>query len=285
LRGLDFVAATGLKLISQDLPDITGSTQIDISRYTRFGENKAEPLTTRNFEFGDNVTWIHGRHTLKGGVVVHQFHWTSPLNFTGADDFGVFRFRDSLIGGTGNALADFLLGIPFEVDQTQAGPGVDGSAWHYGGFFQDEWRMNDRFTLNLGLRYELHPGFKDNDLNITNFLRDTPNGDAVVPNDESLRLAAPGFVSSLGTSQLLTAAQVGLPDSLRVTDKNNFAPRFGIAWRPFTNSTTVVRAGYGVHHPHAGRNFQLPHRYPYFRQPDVRQYLRYQYSYALDRLA
>ncbi len=251
LKGRDFVAATGLKLISQNLPDIFGSTYVVISGYTQFGVKKEEPLTTRNFEFTNNLTWTHNRHTFKGGFVVHQYNWTSPLNFTGADDFGVFRFDNNLAGGaqggaTGNPVANFLLGLPTSVDQTQTGPGVDGSAYHYGGFFQDEWRVNNSLTLSLGIRYELHPGFKDHELNITNFLRNTPNGDAVVPNEAALKLAKPAFLSGLGTSKLLTAAQAGLPESLRATDKNNFAPRFGIAWRPFGNTSTVVRAGYGV---------------------------------------
>ena len=152
----------------------------------------------RNFEFTNNLTWTHNRHTFKGGFVIHQYNWTSPLNFTGADDFGVFRFDNNLAGGaqggaTGNPVANFLLGIPSSVDQTATGPGVDGSAYHYGGFFQDEWRVNNDITLSLGIRYEVHPGFKDNELNITNFLRDTPNGDAVVPNEASLKLAKPTF--------------------------------------------------------------------------------------------
>jgi len=252
LRGRDFIAATGLKLANPNPPDITGSTYVVISGYSQFGVKKEEPLTTRNFEFTNNLTWTHNRHTFKGGFVVHQYNWTSPLNFTGADDFGVFRFDNNLAGGalggaTGNPVANFLLGIPSSVDQTATGPGVDGSAYHYGGFFQDEWRVNSDITLSLGIRYEIHPGFKDNELNITNFLRNTPNGDAVVPNEASLKLAKPNFVSGLGTSKLLTAAQVGLPESLRATDKNNFAPRFGIAWRPFGNNSTVVRGGYGIY--------------------------------------
>ena len=253
LKGRDFVAATGLKLISQNLPDIYGSTYVAIAGgYTMFGVKKEEPLTTRNFEFTNNLTWTHNRHTFKGGFVIHQYNWTSPLNFTGADDFGVFRFDNNLVGGTqggatGNPVANFLLGIPSSVDQTQTGPGVDGSAYHYGGFFQDEWRVDSDITLSLGIRYELYPGFKDNELNITNFLRNTPNGDAVVPNEAALKLAKPNFLSGLGTSKLLTAAQVGLPESLRATDKNDFAPRFGIAWRPFGNTSTVVRAGYGIY--------------------------------------
>lgn len=247
LRGRDFISATGLQIISQNPPDISGTTYVDIAGYTRFGEAKEEPLNTENYEFADNMTWIKGRHTFKGGVNFKRFHWTSPLNFTGADDYGVFRFNNNLQRGTGSPLANFLLGIPTEVDQTQTGPGVDGKAWHYGLFFQDEWRLSNRITLSLGVRYELHPGFTDKELNISNFLRDTPNGDVVVPNQESLAITSPGFAASLGTTRILTAAEAGLPESLRRTDKNNLAPRVGLAWRPFGNNLTVVRMGYGIY--------------------------------------
>ena len=114
---------------------------------------------------------------------MRHFNWTSPSVFTGADDFGVFRFRPSLTGGTGNALADFLLGIPASADQTQVGPDIDGSSNNYGFFVQDEWRVSRSVTVNLGMRYDLNKPFKDAELNITNFLRDTPNGDVVVPNE------------------------------------------------------------------------------------------------------
>ncbi len=248
LKGRDFVQATGLRLISQNLPDITGTTYIDISGYTRFGEAKEEPLTTRAIQFSDNVTWIKGRHTLKAGADVRHYNWTSPLNFTGADDFGVFRFRATLGGGTGNALANFLLGIPSEVDQTATGPGVDGIDTQYGFFVQDEWRVNSRLTLNLGVRYDVFPGFKDGELNITNFLRDTPNGDVVVPNEASRQLSKPDFTSGLGSSKIFTAQEVGYPESLRFTDKNNVAPRVGVAWRPLGDNRTVIRAGWGIYY-------------------------------------
>jgi carboxypeptidase family protein/TonB-dependent receptor-like protein len=244
--GRDFVQDLGLNLLSQSLPQGSGSSRFEIAGYTSFGENKEEPLHTRVIQFGDNVTWLAGRHAFKAGADVRNYHWTSPLNFTGVDDMGVFRFRGTQAGGTGNPLADFLLGIPESVDQTATGPGVDGTATHYGFFVQDEWRFSNKVTLNLGLRYDLYPGFKDAELNITNFLRDTPNGDAVVPNEESRQIAKPDFTSGLGTSRILTAAEAGLPETLRVTDKNNIAPRLGIAWRPFNDNRTVVRAGYGI---------------------------------------
>lgn len=247
LVGEDFVRETGLKLLSQNLPKGTGSTYINISGYTRFGESREEPLTSDAYQIADNLTWIKGRHTFKGGVDFKRFNWTSPLIFTGADDFGVFNFDNNLTGGTGNAVANFLLGIPSSADQTATGPGIDGVAWHYGFFFQDEMRVNNKLTLNIGLRYELHPGFRDRELNITNFLRETPNGDVVVPNEKSIGLAKPAFTASLGSSKILTAQQAGLPESLREADKNNLAPRIGLAWRPFNNTSTVIRAGYGIY--------------------------------------
>jgi Carboxypeptidase regulatory-like domain/TonB dependent receptor-like, beta-barrel len=244
----ELVEETGLRLLSQNLPEGSGSTYFSIAGYTRFGEPREEPLTQGTYQFANNVTWIRGRHTVKGGVDFKRFNWTSPAVFTGADDFGVFNFNNNLQGGgTGNPVANFLLGIPTNADQTAAGPNIDGLAWHYGFFLQDEWRVNNSLTVNLGLRYELHPGFEDRQLNITNFLRDTPNGDAVVPNEESLKLAKPAFTASLGTSRILTAKEAGLPEGLRNTDTNNFGPRLGIAWRPFGNTTTVIRAGYGIY--------------------------------------
>ena len=150
----------GLRLLSQNLPEGSGSSFFDISGYTRFGENRDEPLTSRVWQFGDNVTWIAGRHTFKAGGDIRKYRWTSPAIFTGADDFGVFRFRAATAGGTGNALANFLLGIPNDVDQTAAGPNIDGRATHYG-FLSRTMAREQQGDGHLGLRYDLYPGFDD----------------------------------------------------------------------------------------------------------------------------
>jgi hypothetical protein len=247
--GRDLASDLGLRLLANPVPEGTGTTYVDISGYTRFGEGQEEPLTQDTFQIADNLTWIKSSHTFKAGFDIQWFNWTSPVNFTGADDFGVFRFNNNIVGGgTGNPVANFLLGVPTDVDQTASGPNVDGIARHYSVFVQDEWQLNSDVTLSLGVRYDLRPGFEDREGNISNFLRDTPNGDVVVPDTASLGLTSPGFGGSIGSSRILTADQAGLPISLRHTDSNNVAPRFGVAWRPGGATTTVIRAGYGIYY-------------------------------------
>ena len=247
--GRDVANELGLRLLQQNLPGGTGTTYVNIAGYTQWGVSQEEPLTQDTFQMADNLTWTRGRHTVKTGFDIQRFNWTSPVNFTGADDFGVFRFDNNIAGGgTGNPVANFLLGLPTDVDQTASGPNVDGLATHYSVYAQDEWRAHPDVTVSVGMRYDLRPGFEDREGNISNFLRDTPNGDVVVPDEASLELTAPGFSGSIGNSRILTAAQAGLPPSLRNTDTNNVAPRLGIAWRPGGDTRTVLRAGYGIYY-------------------------------------
>jgi hypothetical protein len=247
--GQDLISALGLTLLSTNPPDVTGTTSVQIAGFTNFGESQEEPLTQDTWQISNALTWLKGRHTVKGGFDIKRFNWTSPVNFTGADDFGVFRFNNNIqAGGTGQPFANFLLGLPTDVDQTASGPSVDGVATHYGFFIQDEWRASSNVTVSLGLRYELRPPFEDREENISNFLRDTPAGDVVVPSTASIDLSAPGFAGSIGSARIVAADEIGYPQALRFTDKNNIEPRIGLAWRPNADNRTVVRGGYGIYH-------------------------------------
>lgn len=249
LNGRDVVSTLGLRLLQSNVPAGTGTPYVNIAGYTQWGESQEEPLTQDTFQIADSLTWIRNRHTFKTGFDIQRFNWTSPVNFTGADDFGVFRFNNNIAGGgTGHPVANFLLGLPTDVDQTASGPGVDGVATHYSAFVQDDWRVNANVTLSLGVRYDVRPGFVDREGNISNFLRDTVNGDVVVPDAASLALTSPGFAGSIGSSRIITADEAGLPTALRKTDANNIAPRLGVAWRPRGDTRTVLRAGYGLYY-------------------------------------
>ncbi|MEO6725694.1 MAG: carboxypeptidase-like regulatory domain-containing protein [Blastocatellia bacterium] len=249
-NGADIIKQLGLQGLSANLPKSPGVPDIAITGFTTTGISRGFTTTDRTYQFLDNVTWTKGRHTVKGGVDFRRLSTTDLLSFTTGDDFGTFTFDGTVTGTGGNGVighpfAAFLLGIPDRTQYAVTGPDIDGTVWHQGFFIQDDWKVSPRLTLNLGLRYELHPPFKEKNFNITNFDRKT--GNAIVPNEEARRAASPGFVASIGTSKVVTAAEAGVPETLRTTDYNNFAPRFGFAYRPFNNAKTVVRGGYGIY--------------------------------------
>ena len=167
-------------------------------------------------EFADTVSYIHGRHTMRTGlnVLVDKVANFFPGNFSGAYVFNSLEgFGCDLNGGgaacfTGPDAADTFT-------QAFAGPGTTGPTTNpnlneYSAFAQDEWRVRNDLTLNLGLRYDLG------------------------------LIAQPPV---LNPSAALAAA--GIFTNRIHTDHANFGPRVGIAWTPI-GSKFVVRSGYGI---------------------------------------
>jgi hypothetical protein len=127
--------------------------------------------------------------------------------------------------------ADRNLGEPFHNAMTFA------SAW----FFQDDWKIRPNLTLNLGLRYEL-------DLPPLERVDKMASFD---PRTSTLRVAGgrEAYIDP-ATGLLLIRPRPDVGRRLWITDKNNWAPRIGLAWRPFGGTGTVVRAGYGGFYNH-----------------------------------
>ena len=122
-------------------------------------------------------------------------------------------------------------------------PDVNPFTTYYGFFVQDDWRPTPTLTINVGVRYDLRPPMLDRTNQLGNFDRDFPGGRVIVSDEAGLALV-PDFVrQSVPNTPFITAAEAGLPKSLRRTDKNNVNPRLGIAWRPFGDSRTVIRGG------------------------------------------
>ena len=235
-----------------------GLTGVAFSGATsNFGRGKAGFTFSKNFQFNDNFTWTKGRHTLKFGFDMRRLRAESDLNFFGEDDYGRFEFNGSF---SGNDFSDFLIGVPFVSRLAKTGKDTDGLSWHWSLYAQDSLKVNRKLTLEFGMRWEYHPPFEDAAFNITNFDRSVARtGRVIIPSDPiAKQITAPGFLLSINScpgqpvqgvpcTPFLTAKEAGYPEGLRFKDKRNFNPRFGFAYRPFSDNKTVVRGGFGVY--------------------------------------
>jgi len=245
----DVTARLGIENAPSLGPDRRGFPQFQFTGGTNrptnisdAGRNVDRTLRQNAFSVSDNLTWVTGAHTLKGGGL-----WTRNMARDGFG-FGVnyrgrYRFRGT---ATGNAFTDFLLGMPTDVGDhiSNRGP-LEGHSDDIAGFVQDDWRANKSLTVFLGLRYEVVGAWHEKDLTLANFLP-VDGGHHVVANAKIAALLPPGL---LVLNRTETADQAGLPETLINTDKNNFSPRVGFAWRLDQSNKTVLRGGFGLFHP------------------------------------
>jgi hypothetical protein len=166
---------------------------------------------TNQFQWADTVSFTYGAHQMKFGVDVRAPMRNIYLDVPGLR--GTLNFDGQR---TGNGLADFLLGYPSGAQLSNLAV-VDQRVWMYSNFFQDDWKITPKLTLNLGLRYDF----------------------ATWPYEGADRMA--NFDPTTGTTFTPENSRFGR--SLIRPDKNNFAPRIGLAYQLMQN--TIVRAGYG----------------------------------------
>ncbi len=159
--------------------------------------------TNLGIEFIDNVSWFTGAHSVKFGI-----------NFRRRS---VDPFSAGYPNVTYNSLADFAANRIFQVTaEADGGPALT-YGWQYDGYIQDNWRLTNRVSLSLGLRYEYATEFKEKD-NLSQAF-----------DVQTLQLTAPG-------------AQIYKPDG------NNFGPRLGATYDLFENGRTVLGGGYGIYY-------------------------------------
>jgi outer membrane receptor protein involved in Fe transport len=248
LLGTDFNKAAGIRGFEETgrpgvvgaFPDFafTGYTSMNGSAF----DQRPKTQDLKVYEFTDNITWIKGASVYKFGTKIR--HWV-PL-FTDSKQFqGQWSFNGAL---SGDAFSDFMLGYPRSVVRAYPADtfGGDATYWHF--YFQDDVKVNNRLSLNLGLRYEYTPWLKGYKNQIGAF--DPTSAKPLIvasKNDQidlSSQFAAPAAYA-LFRDIIQTSQQAGLPLAITATDKNQWAPRFGFAWRPF-DEKTVVRGGYGI---------------------------------------
>jgi hypothetical protein len=215
------------------------------------GRNTDRPMDQNLATFGDTLTWVVRKHTLTMGA---DFVRNQAL-----DGFAVNRgnVRGLVSYGSKRSIdpfAVFLLGEPATTVSyvNFPRPPMDVSNWEQGFFVQDDWKAMPRLTVNLGLRYELITPFIESHDLLANF---DPNfvdsntgtkGRFIIPSDRTRAFLDPRI---LGQFDVVNAGQsgLGIGRGLVRTDKNNFAPRIGAAFR--LTDRSVIRGGYGFFYP------------------------------------
>jgi hypothetical protein len=234
----------------QGLPDRGAITSLPFFSITGISNNNINllnPVNDGHAQFADNLSWVHGRHSMKFGV--EQIAWFVNRympNTSGNPIFGSYSFTNKF---TGNAYADFLLGLPATVTRQEIFPAQYNRFRDWAGYAQDDFKATRSLTLIYGLRYEYNgPAYALND-NLYSF--DLATGKIVVPNQASMKLFSPFFS---GTLPVETADQIGAGRSLRNGDNNNFAPRFGFSYSLGNSGKTVIRGGWGIYYSHYSGN-------------------------------
>lgn len=171
----------------------------------------------RTWDFVNNVTYLRGSHSLKFGGE-YRDEWMQDL-FRGTAG-GSFSFNNV---ATGDALASLLMGW-VQSAARQDSPPIKSQSGSMGLYFQDDWKVSSRLTLNLGLRWD----------------SDQPRRELLDNRQNSFDRTAinpvcncPGVITFSGRN--------GVPEAAHNRDLNNFAPRFGFAWR--VGDKWVVRGG------------------------------------------
>jgi hypothetical protein len=215
-------------------PRDTGLSQIIVSGFSTLGDeiNNPQQTTSNIYELVDNANWTRGTHLFKIGADLRILQQNA---FADVESRGLLEF----VGFTGNALAEMLQDVPSFTALARLDNPQHLRSQSYNFYAQDDWRVRSNLTLMLGVRYEYN----------------TP---AVDPRDRAT-------IYDPSTHSIVPVGTQGVPRAGYYPDRNNFAPRVGVAWTPDAARKWVVRSGYGVYYdqsalaPSQGLYFSPPY--------------------------
>ncbi|MBI2688958.1 MAG: TonB-dependent receptor [Acidobacteria bacterium] len=231
------VTTIGIAANFRDAQQVRAIPPTTISSMSGIGNGNQNYSTQLSHSVQASLTKIAGKHTLKGGADFRTFfinqlqntRASGNLNFAQNFTQGPNPFQATATGGYG--YATFLLGIPSGVIATDPAIASKSSYWAF--YLQEDYKMTRKLTVNAGIRYDL------------NFARTERYDRASIFDFNAASPIAgrvPGFPNLKGAMTFSAVNGAGRP--LYRVDKNNFAPRIGLAYQ--LNDRTTVRAGYGI---------------------------------------
>jgi outer membrane receptor protein involved in Fe transport len=255
LQGYDYASYFGIPGVTTD-PKLIGIPHFAITGIAALGDANNMPVdfVVNNFEYADTLTWVKGRHVVKGGFSILHTQFNQPYN---NNNRGTLTITGSW---TTQPYADFLLGL---LNASTRQVGVTNNYFrlnNYSSFIQDDWKITSRLTLNLGLRYEIPVPAVDKYGHLTNFSPDL--GMQLIAVDPGIAAASKNLLG--------VGSKYGYPDSLVFPRYNDLAPRLGFAWRPKGLERLVIRGGYGIFFGNQEQN-------------DIRNALANVFPYVLDQ--
>jgi Carboxypeptidase regulatory-like domain/TonB dependent receptor-like, beta-barrel len=193
-----------------------GYPAINVAGFSGVGDNFTLPnyRHTNTYQIADSLALDRGPHLFKIGGEFRDLQLNGILYYFTR---GSLSFSGAL---SGSGLSDLLLGLPSFGLQSQSNNPITLRSKAYDGYFEDDWRLSPALTLNLGVRYEYN----------------TP------PVDPTNRMSTLSFQ----TGQIVTVGTAGVSRSGIQPDRNDFAPRIGLAWSP--GKSFVIRGGYGIYY-------------------------------------
>jgi hypothetical protein len=223
-------------------------------------------------QLSDSVVWTHGRHVVHTGFEFWRFRvntfYSGNSGSMGAILFnGAFTSEDPSApgkGGNGYGGADFYLGLP-----SAYGSGlICCKNWAHrsstiAGYLQDDWRISNNLTLNLGVRYETFTPWVEKDDHQVNF--DLQTGEVLAPDCSKVNLGTAPTTCKDSSRGLYNGVYGG----------KAFQPRFGFAWTPaMLGNNTVVRGAFTIssYLEGTGTNLRLPFNPPFQTAETLRQY-------------
>jgi Carboxypeptidase regulatory-like domain len=245
----DVVSNIGIPGQNPGAPVTWGIPNVNFTGFTGIGDTNDGPYANDNntLQLTDKLSWVHGKHSLAFGFEYNRQNYNQVGNQFSR---GVFNFQTLPSNDSGYAFANFLLGNIF---QSQNAVSIANAKFQRNvehAFIDDTWKVTQKLTLSLGLRYELTPPFTDTLGNLFNINVPKVYFTANAPQSDW-----PFYVRQSGCTDPYQGLTIrwtstpavcgdGMNHNLLKTQYKNFAPRVGIAYSP--DGKTVIRSGFGI---------------------------------------